>query len=916
MPAPTGPVSHADPSRLSFLTEALQGNNPTAAKQAIAACRKIAGDQVLLVLMYKGLAHPDSEVQQQTAAVLAERVDEISDQLRTLLNHPHDTIRHWSLHLLGHAGRLTLDELAAVLARPERDETKILAADLIAGLDQQGTIQRLIVHLGDPSWMLRRHINKLLYARGEAVLPAIRAVFAKGNLHQKYWALKLLVDVAGEKALKQIRKFLISGDFSVRLYAIAALEFVPGREALSFLFTAMLDNSPIIRYQAARVLASKGEEVLKEAIQLMRIEGPELKDELICIIGRILGPKCRQFFRTMLESPNPDDRYYALKALGQAPDSEGVKHLIRAFKDPVWVVRSQACDLLSRLGPMATDDLINALSDPDFDTLSWACKALGEARDANAVRSLLNLVDHHADPNARVAAIKALCKLDIEYIVELLIMNFQDTALSVKNAVLDGLTTMTRRKVVKPLLIYLFDRDKTISFWCEKTLKTLNIPALPSVFELLVTLDTHQHERFTRNLHQLKPEQLLALLNQPRLTLDDFDPDRMPEETVVTSTIADYRDIRDLLAQVKEQKGSDLHINIGLPPMIRIHGDLTRMNLPPISEEKSAQLLLPILNEEQTARFRERWEFDFSYEVKHVGRFRVNIFKQRAGISAVFRLIPTQIPTFEELGLDRRVFEGICDHRNGLILVTGPTGSGKSTTMAAMVDAINRTRYEHILTIEDPIEFVHLHKRCSINQRELGAHTQSFANALRSALREDPDVILVGEMRDPETIKLALTASETGHLVFSTLHTINTYESINRIIGAFPADHQDQVRLELAGVLRAIVSQKLMPRADHQGRVLAYEMLVCNTAVKNLIKEAKTEQIVSIMQTAQGDHMQTMDQSLAKLLLNGACSLETVLPHVTDKKSFNDLTQRQSKPAVPGTPAGAPPMRPPTKTGR
>ncbi|HNW33851.1 MAG TPA: type IV pilus twitching motility protein PilT, partial [Candidatus Ozemobacteraceae bacterium] len=357
---------------------------------------------------------------------------------------------------------------------------------------------------------------------------------------------------------------------------------------------------------------------------------------------------------------------------------------------------------------------------------------------------------------------------------------------------------------------------------------------------------------------------------------------------------------------------SDLHINVGLPPMIRIHGELVRTNLPPITEDRASQLLLSVLNEEQLARFKEKWEIDFSLEVKHVARFRANMFKQRSGISGVFRIIPTTIPTYEELGLERAVFEGLCENRNGLILVTGPTGSGKSTTMAAMVDTLNRTRYEHILTIEDPIEFVHQHKRCSVNQRELGAHTHAFADALRSGLREDPDVILVGEMRDQETIRLALTAAETGHLVFSTLHTINTYESINRIIGAFPADHQDQIRLELSGVLRAIVSQKLMPMVSHKGRVLAYELLIVNIAVKNLIKEAKTEQILSIMQTAQSEKMQTMDQALAKLVQKGICHMDSVMPHVTDKKSFQALVQsgKQTTTGQTGKQAGGSPMPP------
>jgi len=896
--------------KLASISEAFKSGNAADLKRLLPACADLDSEQFVQLLLYRGLAHPDSSVQQKSAEILGKRLSTVAEQLQALLHHPADSIRYWSLFLLGLGGRLEPEHVLNILRNPEKDEIKMLAADLAVRLKVPGGLELLIALMENPSFMLRRHINELLLKQGELLLPVIKNVFASGKLHQKYWGLKLLVDVSGPKAIKQIQKFLLSKDPVVRLYAIAALEFVPGEKSLGFLFSAMLDQSPLMRYQAVQVLSRKGDEALQKALKIMKNKSPELKDEVIVIAGRILGPRAMTIFAQDLESPNPDERYYALKAIGVSPDREGIARLIKAFRDPVWVIRSLASDLLGQLGTVATDALIGALGDEDFDTLSWAAKTLGAGHDPSSVRNLLNIVDHHPDDNARICAIKALSRLDVEFTVDLLILGFRQPAMSIRHAIVEALSRMTRGKVIKPLLISLFDRDKTISFWCEKTLKNLQYPALPSVLTMLVTLNEREAEKFNRFLHQLKPEQIEKLLGRERLQLDDFDPETQPEEEFLAVALSEYRDLRDLLFQVKEQKGSDLHLVVGLPPMIRIHGDLTRTSLPPLSEERANQLLLPILTEDQRRTFSEKFEIDFSYEVKHVGRFRANIFRQRGGVSGVFRIIPTTIPTFEDLGLDRRVFEPICDHRNGLILVTGPTGSGKSTTMAAMVDVINKTRYEHILTIEDPIEFVHQHKRCSVNQRELSVHTLSFAAALKSALREDPDIILVGEMRDPETIKLALTAAETGHLVFSTLHTINTYESINRIIGAFSSDHQEQVRQELSGVLRAIVSQKLLPRSDHKGRVLAYELLVCNTAVKNLIKEAKLDQIISIMQTSQGDNMQTMDQSLANLVMAGACSQDSVLPHVIDKKSFPGLIKPQ-KPASSQPTGSAAPRNPP-----
>ncbi|MBI3039827.1 Flp pilus assembly complex ATPase component TadA, partial [bacterium] len=733
------------PERLAQLTEKLQGNSAFDAEQALESCKEIDDERFLLILAYKGLAHSTHGVQKKSAEILGKHGSKISDLLLTLLNHPQESIRYWSIELLGNMGKLTFETLSSILDKQEKDGIKILVADLVNKSQEAEVVPTLIRHLGDSSWTFRRHINKLLRDRGETVVPSIGSVFSTGNINQKYWALKLLMEISGPRGIDYIKKFLASPDLSVRSYAVAALEFIQEPDPAPILIKTLSEPSPVLRYQAGKVLSKKGETAIKEIWPLVKTAGPDLKNDLLKISGKILGSKSRGSMKSLLESPNPDERFYALTALGQSPDVEGIKTLIQAFHDPVWVIRSHASDLLSRLGPRVTDYLINSLNDKDLDTLYWVTKTLGESGDTNAVRSLLNIIDHHPDPTAKTYAISAICRLNIEYIVELLILNFRDPALSVRNSIVDGLSSMERKRVIKPLLIYLFDKDKTLSFWSEKTLKKLKYLALPSVLEMVVTLDPQQLERFTRDLHQLKSEQLETLLSREKVVLDDFDPENLEEETVSAVELTDYRDIQDLLLQVREQHGSDLHINVGLPPMIRIHGELVRLNLPPISEEKSSQLLSQTLNEEQTNKFKDKWEIDFSYEVKHVGRFRVNLFKQRQGMSGVFRIIPTQIPTFEELELDRHIFEGIAENRNGLILVTGPTGSGKSTTMAGMVDAINRTRYEHILTIEDPIEFVHMHKRCSINQRELGAHTLSFSNALRSALREDPNVILVGE---------------------------------------------------------------------------------------------------------------------------------------------------------------------------
>jgi len=330
-------------------------------------------------------------------------------------------------------------------------------------------------------------------------------------------------------------------------------------------------------------------------------------------------------------------------------------------------------------------------------------------------------------------------------------------------------------------------------------------------------------------------------------------------------------DITQLLAFSVKNKASDLHLSAGLPPMIRVHGDVRRINVDPMSHKQVHALVYDIMNDTQRKHYEDTLECDFSFEVQGLARFRVNAFNQNRGAGAVFRTIPSKIQTLEQLNCPR-VFAELAMKPRGLVLVTGPTGSGKSTTLAAMVDHLNDNEYGHVLTIEDPIEFVHESKKCLVNQREVGPQTLSFSNALRSALREDPDAILVGEMRDLETIRLALTAAETGHVVFGTLHTSSAAKTIDRIVDVFPAAEKDMVRAMLSESLLAVISQTLCKLKDGSGRVAAHEVMIGTAAIRNLIRENKIAQMYSSIQTGQSAGMQMLDQCLADLVRRNVIS--------------------------------------------
>jgi twitching motility protein PilT len=334
-------------------------------------------------------------------------------------------------------------------------------------------------------------------------------------------------------------------------------------------------------------------------------------------------------------------------------------------------------------------------------------------------------------------------------------------------------------------------------------------------------------------------------------------------------------DITQLLAFSVKNNASDLHLSAGQSPIIRVDGDMRRVNLPILEHKEVHSMVYDIMNDKQRKAYEEKWETDFSFEIPGVARFRVNAFNQNRGAAAVFRTIPSEILSLEDLNAPS-IFKKIADKPRGLVLVTGPTGSGKSTTLAAMVDYKNKNEYGHILTIEDPIEFVHESKKCLINQREVHRDTQGFDEALRSALREDPDTILVGEMRDLETIRLALSAAETGHLVFGTLHTTSAPKTIDRIVDVFPAAEKDMVRSMISSSLEAIIAQTLMKKTGG-GRVAAHEIMLGTDAIRNMIKENKLAQMRSTLQTSAGEGMQTMDQSLQKLMAQGLVSREVAL---------------------------------------
>jgi len=380
---------------------------------------------------------------------------------------------------------------------------------------------------------------------------------------------------------------------------------------------------------------------------------------------------------------------------------------------------------------------------------------------------------------------------------------------------------------------------------------------------------------------------------------------QMPLRTQTKARSVEDVHIDDLLRLIVERGASDLHLAVGMPPILRLDGQLMPTNYEKLAAQDTQRLVYDVLTDEQIQRFEATFELDFSYSVAKVSRFRVNVYRDKGTVAVAFRVIPARIPAIRELGLPL-ILEELARRPRGLILVTGPTGSGKSTTLAAMVNQINTEHSMHIITIEDPIEYLHQHKLSVVNQRELGMDTKSFANALRAALREDPDVILVGEMRDLDTISTAITCAETGHLVLATLHTNNAPQTVDRIVDVFPSEQQEQIRFMLANNLEAVLCQQLLPRAGMPGRVCAMEIMIATPAIRNLIRESKAHQITSVIQTSANVSMQTMDQSLRDLYQRGAISYDEGLSRAMNPEEFKTMvsTLARGKPTQTGNSNG------------
>lgn len=875
---------------LDKLSSLLQSQNSEKQKKVISTTLPIA------------LASKFESIQKKAVQIVINYPTILKDVLPALRLSSDMTVRFWAYFILIELGFVKQEELLDILDSRENDEIRKIALESLAKNPDKRVILAFLDKISDPSWIVRKQAKRALIEQGDSIYQIIQEYFQSCSSQQKYECIKIIPLILREKAFTLFQRMLESDRNGVfKPYICAGLGEIKNENSMKTLISLLDDESMVVRQEAIKALSNWGREVVGHVMAIFPTASKDTRLSMMMLLGRVLGIDIIKLFNEKFGAPTEESKYFLLTALGEVKDSAVIPELIPYLKDESIFIQDYSHRILSQLGVHAVDPLIACLDTEDEDLIIQVLKVLGVIGSKEALRPLLFLIDNSKNTLVRTCAIEAISKLQkFELIAGLLLLKLDDKDLSIRHTIVENLARQPRKAFLKELISACFDKSPDVSWWSREILKRRDYIGISSFLNLYDNSTDVEKDRMISLVSKLSEDQLDSVLRNEKITLDSLRPENV-ETRVLRRKFAkeNITDLKELLYYLHEEKGSDLHISIGLPPSIRIHGELIRTTFETITPEKSRFLLFSIMNDAQKREFNERMEMDFSYEVADCARFRVNVFMQKNGMAGVFRIIPNTVPSFDELSMDKSIMKKICNHKSGLIIVTGATGSGKSTTLAAMIDFVNRSRYDHIITIEDPIEFVHPHKRSVVTQRELGTNTLSFSNALRSALREDPDVILVGEMRDLETMHLALAASETGHLVFSTLHTINAYESVHRIVGAFPGDLQQSVRMQLAGTIRGIVSQRLVPAYLSAGRVLAYEVLVGSTPVRRCIKEDKTDQLISIMQTSRADGMLTMDQCLEDLVVTKKITYEDGYKHAEDKKDFQKrLEERIGKGVV------------------
>ena len=848
--------------------------------------------------------------------------------------------------------------------KAEDKEVRRVAIETIAKLDVEQILSPLIERLDDPVWTNREAAAAALEAKASTlpVLDKISKAVKTGNENVRYWILRIISRLIGSDGSNPVHKFLRDNSVRTRCAALSAMGNMVDQASIPLLISHLNDPLWIVRRAAAQALEARGEDVEGFLKSAFREGSHEMKFWAIRVLARLQGKKRIATYRSFIQGQVEELKYYGMEALGEIHCPEAISLLLDCFQDPSWNVRQFASEQVANIGMAAVSMLVErcaAADESDHDTRYWAVRSLFEMGEGG-VGPLVTLLAS-PDREVRATVLSVLSPPMSRQLLSALERLLDDSDVWLQK----GAARLLQQQglTATPCLVEgMFAEPSNRRYWVRKITAGW---ANENLERLMEEGERHElfSQKVRSYLANATNSELMAHLNGSWDNLKDrvdcaqaagdlsgvamldtfstgegqglFAPGSQYSQSVnmqvASSTIGSLKamweerkareaavdgespsesalrpmtgtELDHFLRLLKEREGSDLHMSPNSRPVMRIHGELIMLEeYEPLSKSAIERVLTSNLTTEQKRKLERDLTLDCSYEIEGVARFRVNLLYQRRGLNGVYRIIPTRIPSFAELQLPDTL-RRLCALKQGIVLITGPTGSGKSSTVASMIDFINQTRKEHIITIEDPIEFVHNNRECLITQREVGPHCHSFVSALRSALREDPDIILVGEMRDLETISLAITAAETGHLVFSTLHTTTAAQTIDRVVDAYPPHQQAQIRVQLANSLQAVVAQRLLPRGDGRGRHPAIEILIRTHGIANLIREGRTEQLFSQLQTGRELGMQTIDDDMLRLVKGGIIRYEDAVEFAYDRKTFEKQGKRLINPNMLSSP--------------
>jgi twitching motility protein PilT len=803
--------------------------------------------------------------------------------------------------------------------RPRPDQKQIKdAREKLAKLEAAPALERvdeLVALLDSPSWPVRRGAADVLAKLGSRVVGPIRDRFPTLTEHQRYWAMRVIARVMGAGAMSWLAGLFRTPNPAVRGSILSAVAEIPGDEAIEFMFQALNDEAWPIRYAAAEHLERRGKAILPQLARGVKEGAGDSKYWSLRLLVRVLQQDGVVLLTQCMENEDQTLRYYTIRALGESSDEWALRMLVKALSDPSWPNRQLASHTLATKGKAAVTVLLDALKTDDLDVLYWVLRSLGEIGDERLITPAMRVVARSdLDPEAHEWVADAIAGVRSDAAAKRLVeLAAQEEPLRAR--ILDHLKKFGAIGV-RPLLRYVKSTNTAARDFAAGVLRSLAYPNIDKLIAGYEALNPTSAELLLQSMKVFDAAMLEEILKKGSATVErlqelsagfanDGPSDassviRMPL-SIAGSVVGMKRPdsvvdvpypvtFDELLGRALEQSASDIHLRVGRPPVMRVQGFLKNIQLPVLTDGHVRGLIRPVLGPVHEKTFAREKELDLGYEIPGVSRFRVNVFSELSGTGVVARVIPSRVPSLTDLALPA-VFQTICGLFEGLVLVTGPTGSGKSTTLAAMIDHINETRDEHILTIEDPVEFRHSQKRALMSYRELGKNTKSFSKALRSALREDPDVVLVGELRDRTTIQLALRAAETGHLVFGTLHTSTAAETVDRIVNVFSATQQSAVRTSLSTSLKAVICQHLVPTIDRK-RVPALEILLVNFAAQNLIREHKLNQLESVIISGRKEGMVGRDEYLANLVRTRKITPDTAMEYAHNKQELDKLLRK------------------------